>query len=74
MDTLGWVLAVLLALSIALQLCLPILGWWNRRLDARQLKLKRAHLLEDAADRQLHTSAQHMAKLGSIKGVPDADH
>lgn len=68
MDTSTLILAVLVAVAIVGQLCLPILGRLNaKRLD-RQLARARARLLEDAADRQAVSAFSRTAKLDGKGG------
>jgi len=74
MDALTLTLAIACAVAILGQLTLPVWGRWLRERQEKLTKVKIARLLEAAADRQLQTPAQHMAKLGkNQKGVGDAD-
>jgi membrane protein DedA with SNARE-associated domain len=68
MDTTGIVLAVLLAIAVIGQLCLPLIGRWNHRRSSARLAKARARLLEAAADRQLQHFDDRLAKLGSKGG------
>lgn len=71
MDTSTLILAVLVAVAIVGQLCLPILGRLNAKRSTRQLASARARLLEDAADQQAVATFSHTAKLDG-KGGGDA--
>jgi hypothetical protein len=63
-------LMIFVGLAIAAQLALPLIGRWSARKNALCLAKARAHLVEDAADRQLQTHTQHTPKLDS-KGAGD---
>jgi sensor domain CHASE-containing protein len=51
-------IAVFVVGAIVLQLCLPLIGKWNRKRQAADLARKRARLVEEAADQQLQVSCQ----------------
>jgi hypothetical protein len=63
-------LMIFVGLAIAVQLALPLIGRWSNRRNTLRLAKARARLVEDAADRQLHTQTQHTPKLNE-KGVGD---
>lgn len=65
MDTSTLILAVLVAVAVLGQLCLPLVGGWNRNRQARQAKRDIARLLETAADHQIQ---QKHHKAGTVVG------
>jgi hypothetical protein len=59
------ILAVLVAVAVIGQLCLPLWGRLHARSQRRQLVQRRARLLEAAADQQDVTYSTNAAKVDS---------
>lgn len=76
MDIVGLILAVLLAVAVVGQLCLPLVGHIAAKKRAHSMAMRRARLLEDAADQQAAASYSQAGNVSrtSYKGIPDADH
>ena len=55
-------LAIIVALSVIGQLCLPLIGAYRNARDTAKAK-KRARLLETAADRQASKASQILATM-----------
>lgn len=72
MDAASIILAVLVALAVIGQLCLPLVGRWSHKRQAADLARKRAHLLEVAADQQIQAFDRSSAKLKN-DGKKDAN-
>jgi type II secretory pathway pseudopilin PulG len=68
MDTSALILAIVVAVAVVGQLCLPILGRWARSRQERQAKQRIARLLEAAADRQAVATFSQTAKLDGKGG------
>lgn len=70
MDALTLVLALAVVIAIVGQLLLVVTTRWLRERSDKRLAEARARLVEAAADRQLQTQKQHIAKL-DCKGGGD---
>ena len=68
MDAMTLVLALAVVTAIVGQLLLVVTTRWLRERSDKSVAEARARLVEDAADRQLQTQKQHIAKLGSKGG------